>query len=1312
MTSTNEKENDDSTNIIAEKKAECIANLNPAPDHEDAWAGVMGDFDEEGNIVTNFPLLDPPAERSQAQQEHKAGESGESKDETNGEDKGAKMVDIGLRLVQQNIKELFVDQFDTPFAAIKVTYNGSGPEHIQTIPVNKNKFKRWVLNMTSAAKPDFLTYRNSSSGLTIQYPSYWEKTEDGNAVIFHTPYQSDLDRYQERLWITTTELSELFRPNMTLDKFSDSIIGEYNDTLKNFRLIGLDSRFMVGGGNNAAYKFQYTNTLRDSNIDLELMDIITTNGNKVYHITYAAEPNEFSNYMPVIQNMLNSINLNDIAISTDSAAINPQSSGAFTNLSGGEPLADHTLMVYMIGSDLESKSYAATQDISELKQAGSSPNINVIIETGGGDSQATINQERFIDFTKVQRHKILKNDLETLSDLGQQNMGDPRTLSDFIIWGLSEFPAKRYSIILWDHGSGINGFGKDISFNNDVLNLDELEKAFNDSKKVVQTEFELIGFDACLMASVEVANRVKSAAKFMVSSEELEPTWGWNYTTILKELTKDPTQNGVSLGRTIVDSFAKHSQSLGASQEFGAHKEITLSVIRLANIDQLIGNLANLSTYLGSNIVDFPSAISLAHSVDFTERYGQSAHGGSGLVDIHDLASNIREILPESAQVVDNVHASLKNAIIYKINGEARPNANGLSIYMPLQEEEFSDSSKYSLDIWRKIVDLQYNLIKSDKEIPIVETDIQGKTIIGKIYSNDVSSVTLNIHGFMEGGNRAFYEELEPSSFINNDNGSFEYSWKNQVLSLCNSEEICSPTLMDLEVNKDKKFAHFPVVLKSDIRNNEEFATLIYEINDNGKGFEFLGAIPEIKGHETIPKEKWALDATDEIRTLTFAFENEDPSDINYAAYPSMQVTDKFEPRYVTYNGTFDISFKLCDYSNNCWVTESFRLGGMTEKIEPQPAISRYNSKNSTDKEKCQATESNFSIYDNPNLGFKIEYPSNWEKIEEGLLDPWVVAFLYPPREQWQSLINIGVENWISHESLEEFYESTAKSFPFSKIVESNATIVGDNAGHKLAFTSVSGGQEKQDMFVSTVVDGRLYEINFRSNSPKFSDEYFNIIQKMVDSFEIYAANKEQIDQDQGSTCIPYHEQRVEEGRQYSGDTLMTGNFSEYESPHLGFKIKYPFNWKIGEDPESNRITFFTPAERQNDTSALVGDNFIEQIGITRFQANGLSPLSEFVNTYIYKIKEDQLGFNLVESNSTSFRGNAAYVIVFTLFDPELRIQIKQMSVLTLVGNTTYLFEYFAESPNYERYLPTIEAMIDSFETPPDLRALNSTDVI
>ena len=1167
-----------------------------------------------------------------------------------------------------------------------------------------------AVNMTFVVIPEFLTYQNSSNGITIQYPNYWEKTQENNVVMFHSPSRSDSDRYQEKLWIN---IEDLPRQNITLDEYTNTFSSAYKDSFKDFKFVGPNPTSMTIAGNKTASKLIYTMILPDSNIQLKFMDIFSIISSKVYHITYAAEVNEFANYLPIIQNIIDSFKLIDLTKDSNSNSWikSFSSNNSFTPVNS---MAEHTLLVYMVGSDLESKSYAATQDILEMEQIGSSSKVNILIETGGGDSQTIIDGKRFIDFTKVQRHKILKNDFETISDLGQQNMGDPRILTDFIIWGLSEFPAKKYSIIFWDHGSGINGFGKDKRFNDDLLNLDELGKAFKDANTVVYTNFELIGFDACLMASIEVANSIKSAGNFMVSSEELEPSWGWNYTTILENLTKDPMQDGASLGRTIADSFAKHSRTLAASQEFGAHKEVTLSVIKLANIPQLIQDLAGLSAYLDSNIVDFPSAMSLTHSVDFTERYGQSSKGGSGLVDIYDLGSNIREIFPQSTFLVDNVHKSLENAIIYKVNGDARPNANGLSIYMPLEEDEFSDSSKYSLDSWQKIVDLQYDLIKSDDEIPIVETDIDGETIRGKIYSNDVSSIKLIIHRFINEGNRAFYEELEPSSFINNSNASFEYKWKNQVLSLCNSKQICSPTSMDLEVNKDKKFGFIPVVLKSDLRKSEEFVTLIYEVNEKAKGFTFLGAVPEIRKYQTIPKEKWALDPKDKIRTYAFAFEDEDPSDSNIAAFPSIQVTDKFEPKYITYNGTFDISFRICDYSNNCWITESFRFNETTEKIETEPAISyRNNSNTSKDEEICLAVPNNFSLYDNPKFGFKIAYPSTWEKIQKGLLDPWVVAFLYPPGDKWQRVVNIGVENWYNQPSLKEFYESAVKDFPFSKIIESNATTIAHNIGHKIVFTYNSEGQVIQNMFVSTVIEDKLYEISFKSNSPKFSDEFSNIIQKMIDSFIITADNRELIGQDQSTICELKHQQDIKDGTQFNRDTSMTtSNFSTYNNPKFGFKIEYPSNWKLGEDLEANHVIFFTPSETRKNVSALIGDNFVEQIGLTISPVNELPPLNEFVSQYILKIKEDQIGFSLIELNSTTFKGNPAYIIVLTLFDPELRIQIKQMSVLTVIGDNMYRFEYFAESANYEQYLPTIQTMMDSFEISPDLIVVNSTNVI
>lgn len=154
--------------------------------------------------------------------------------------------------------------------------------------------------------------------------------------------------------------------------------------------------------------------------------------------------------------------------------------------------------------------------------------------------------------------------------------------------GCVRISSKKYAIILWDHGGGLNGFGKDLIFNNDILNPLELKIALLTAKVYTNTTFELIGFDACLMSSLEVASHLQNVTHYMVSSEEVEPSWGWNYTAIIQNLTANPEQSGRSLGITTVDSFVRHSRDFSTSEKFGADKQITLAVIDMTKIPQLI----------------------------------------------------------------------------------------------------------------------------------------------------------------------------------------------------------------------------------------------------------------------------------------------------------------------------------------------------------------------------------------------------------------------------------------------------------------------------------------------------------------------------------------------------------------------------------------------------------------------------------------------------------------------------------------------------------------------------------------------------
>ena len=94
------------------------------------------------------------------------------------------------------------------------------------------------------------------------------------------------------------------------------------------------------------------------------------------------------------------------------------------------------------------------------------------------------------------------------------------------------------------------------------------------------------------------------------------------------------------------------------------------------------------------------SAINLSKSIDMTEHYGQSALGSSGMVDLHDLTKNMQEKYPDLVSDISAVQNSIESAVIYSLNGDSRPNAKGISIYMPLLKSEYSNKAEIqSVDI-------------------------------------------------------------------------------------------------------------------------------------------------------------------------------------------------------------------------------------------------------------------------------------------------------------------------------------------------------------------------------------------------------------------------------------------------------------------------------------------------------------------------------------------------------------------------------------------------------------------------------------
>ena len=334
-----------------------------------------------------------------------------------------------------------------------------------------------------------------------------------------------------------------------------------------------------------------------------------------------------------------------------------------------------TVMLYLCGSDLESEVGAATQNIEEILSAGWSTKVNFLIETGGSRYWHT----RGISPTRLQRFKVGSTGLEKLEDLPLASMGETETLSDFLRWGGENYPADKYMLIFWNHGGGsIGGTSYDEKFWGDSLILTEMEEAV----KASGLSFELFGFDCCLMASLETANLLSPYGKYMVGSEESEPTSGWNYTTWLKYLYENPGASGEELGKNIADGYMKKSDLLGAGYM------ATCSVLDLAAVPAVHNAFKNMAAEMMNTTSDVEKLRSLVQAARGTEAYGGQSYfeGYSDMIDLGDLVRQTKEILPITTQAVEE---TLDRAVLYNLAGDNRERAHGLSVFYPLGDTEY-----------------------------------------------------------------------------------------------------------------------------------------------------------------------------------------------------------------------------------------------------------------------------------------------------------------------------------------------------------------------------------------------------------------------------------------------------------------------------------------------------------------------------------------------------------------------------------------------------------------------------------------------
>lgn len=374
------------------------------------------------------------------------------------------------------------------------------------------------------------------------------------------------------------------------------------------------------------------------------------------------------------------------ALSNPLATILPRT--ANSNNTAGAPTsqAEWTLLVYLAGdNDLEADALA---DLNEMELAGSSAQVNVLVQLDRmrGERPGLFAPE---SWTTVRRYRVSQDQDRTrvaspvLADLGELNTGDPQTLADFMLWGMRSYPARHYALVIWDHGSAWAGIAFDDSSQRDGLTLPEIDSALRTVQAQTGVDrLDVIGFDACMMAQLDVLLTVAPYGRVAIASADLEPNTGWPWDQVIAQLNAAPDMDATALGKVMVASY----QSAYTAPNQQAFTLAAFDLQALPAIRDTLGLFAD------AMLVDMRQGYrAIAEARSYATVYSQPQPDEFSAVDLSDLA-RLAMTRTSSDVTVARAQALIDAITAARIafwSSDFHQQAGGLSIFFPQIRERY-----------------------------------------------------------------------------------------------------------------------------------------------------------------------------------------------------------------------------------------------------------------------------------------------------------------------------------------------------------------------------------------------------------------------------------------------------------------------------------------------------------------------------------------------------------------------------------------------------------------------------------------------
>ena len=341
-----------------------------------------------------------------------------------------------------------------------------------------------------------------------------------------------------------------------------------------------------------------------------------------------------------------------------------------------------TVLVYSIAdTDLEP---FLLEDVGEMGEVGSSDGLDIVALVDRSVDYSSDPILGLDDWQGAKRLHIGDGSAEVLADYGEINTGDPAVLQAFITQGIIDNPAEHYALVITDHGASWPGVGGDESAGHDGLTLAEMKDATSAGLADAGVDkLDMLGFDACLMATYEVASVMAPLADRLIASQELEPGHGWDYRA-LQVLEDNPATDVDTLGSLIIDGFEAQAKELGTDSG------ITLSMIdlnQMATVDEAVTGFTDALVERAADLAPL-----IGRTRENTLSFGRSPDPSQ---DTHmaDLGILVSQIGIEALDVSDQADAlirALNDAVLDRVAGSGMQGATGLSVYFPPYAELFN----------------------------------------------------------------------------------------------------------------------------------------------------------------------------------------------------------------------------------------------------------------------------------------------------------------------------------------------------------------------------------------------------------------------------------------------------------------------------------------------------------------------------------------------------------------------------------------------------------------------------------------------